>query len=308
MKCFFSNQPYISASPETIIAIMSKSFNTTATATATTKTATPYCKVCRDAGRPESEYTSHYVKDQPGPEGKVVCPTLLNQACRICKNTGHTSSYCSQYRSRREEPRREERYVEREQPRREERYIEREQPRREERYIEREQPRRDDDRRTDTRENRVNSYNGLRDDTERRDREIRDRDDSYHREEDRRSKPWLQAALRPSSSSSSSRERRAPYAHPHGPRVRLNIESPALSASKHAVAADIQVQEQQPNPSAILDVRKMDLQHAPSWSDEPLVECEPERMFRKFAEEYLMSNLTTNAEFDFIEVCDNGNN
>lgn len=257
------------------IAIMSKSSNTTAP---TPKTATPFCKVCRDAGRPESEYTSHYVKDQPGYKGKVVCPTLLNQACRICNKTGHTSSYCDQYRSRREEPRREERYIEREQ-----------QPRREE-------PRR-------------NSYNGLRDDTERHEREIRVRDDSYHREEDRRSKPWLQAALSSSSSSSSSRERRAPYAHPHGPRVRLSLETPALSASsKHAAVAEVQVQEQQSKPIAIPDVRKVDLQHAASWSDEPLVECDPEQTFRKFAEQYLMSNLTTDAEFDFMVACDNDNN
>ena len=276
------------------IAIMSKSFNTTASAPAKTAT-TPYCKVCHDAGRPESEYTSHYVKDQPGSNGKVVCPTLLNQACRICNKTGHTSSYCAQYRSRRsEEPRREE-------PRRAERYIEREQPRRAERYIEREQPRREEPRR--------NSYNGLRDDTERREREIRVRDDSYHREEDRRSKPWLQAALGSSSSSSSSRERRAPYAHPHGPRVRLSLETPVLSASKHAavaVAAVAENQNQQPQ-TAIPDVRKVDLQHAASWSDEPLVECDPEQTFRKFAEQYLMSNLTTDAEFDFMVACDNDN-
>jgi hypothetical protein len=257
---------------------MSKSFNTTASAPAKTAT-TPYCKVCRDAGRPESEYTSHYVKDQPGSNGKVVCPTLLNQACRICNKTGHTSSYCAQYRSRRsEEPRREERYIEREQPRREE-------------------PRR-------------NSYNGLRDDTERHEREIRVRDNSYHREQERRSKPWLQAALNPSSSSSSSRERRGPYAHPHGPRVRLSLETPVLSASKHAavaVAAVAENQNQQQPQTAIPDVRKMDLQHAASWSDEPLVECDPEQTFRKFAEQYLMSNLTTDAEFDFMVACDNDN-
>ena len=297
---------------------MSKSFNTTATATATTKTATPYCKVCRDAGRPESEYTSHYVKDQPGPEGKVVCPTLLNQACRICKNTGHTSSYCSQYRSRREEPRREERYIEREQPRREERYVEREQPRREERYVEREQPRREEryiereqPRREERyieceqprREERVYAYNRLRDDTERQEREIRDRDDSYNRDQERRSKPWLQAALKPSSSSSPSsqpRERRGPYAHPHGPRVRLNLETNALSASKHGVvvvvAAKNQEQVQQPQ-TAILDVRKMHIQHAQAWGDEPF-ECDPEQMFREFAQECPVSNLATGAECD----------
>jgi hypothetical protein len=34
------------------------------------------------------------VKDQPGPDGKVVCPTLLSQKCLTCGFPGHTSSYC----------------------------------------------------------------------------------------------------------------------------------------------------------------------------------------------------------------------
>ena len=53
-----------------------------------------FCPVCRDAGKPIEVYTSHYVKDQPGPNGKVVCPTLLTQPCRYCKKTGHTIKYC----------------------------------------------------------------------------------------------------------------------------------------------------------------------------------------------------------------------
>lgn len=55
---------------------------------------TPFCSVCRDAGQPESEYTSHFVKDQPGPDGIVVCPLLLSQKCRYCKEYGHTPSQC----------------------------------------------------------------------------------------------------------------------------------------------------------------------------------------------------------------------
>ena len=298
------------------IAIMSKTFNTAAASKTAT---TPYCKVCHDAGRPVSEYTSHYVKDQPGYKGKVICPTLLNQPCRICHQPGHTSSYCVHYRpltplSHREQPRREERYIEREQPRREERYIEREQPRREERYIEREQLRREEryiereQQKPRREEPRRNYYNSLRDDTERHEREISDRDDSYHRDQERRSKPWLQAALNPSSSSSS-HERRAPYAHPHGPRVRLSLESAALSASKHAAVAapyENRNQEQQNHQPAILDVLKMDLHHAKSWGDEPF-ECDPQQMFRQLAEECLMSNLTRDDEFDFMAACDNDN-
>ena len=60
----------------------------------------PFCKVCFDAGKPESEYTSHYLKSSPGPTGKLVCPTLLNQSCLTCGKCGHTSSYCDQSKSR----------------------------------------------------------------------------------------------------------------------------------------------------------------------------------------------------------------
>lgn len=54
----------------------------------------PFCKVCYDAGLPVADYTNHFVKDQPGPGGKVVCPTLLAQKCLKCGIAGHTSSYC----------------------------------------------------------------------------------------------------------------------------------------------------------------------------------------------------------------------
>jgi hypothetical protein len=274
------------------------------------------CVVCRDAGKSEKEYTSHFVKDQPGSNGKVVCPTLLNQACRICGKTGHTSRYCSQYRNRqvREEPRREERYIERE-PRREERYIERE-PRREERYIERE-PRRHD--------RRDISYNRLHEDTERREREIRERDEQYQREQERRSKPWLQAAMKPASAPREQQERRQPYAHPHGPRVRLNLEAPALSvASTSAPSIELNLpswgtpeymrlfQTDDSKSSSIpappvIDIRKVELHHAVSWGDEdtetPFV-CDPEQMTRQFFEKEIMAGLTTKEECDFIAMCD----
>lgn len=234
------------------------SYSATSTAPKTnTKT---LCVVCRDAGKTEKEYTSHFVKDQPGPNGKVICPTLLNQACRICGETGHTSSYCSQYR-----------------PRRQERYIEREPCRREERYIERErEPRRHVDDRRDI------SYNRLHEDTERREREIRERDDAYHREQERRSKPWLQAAIKPAGQQQQQQQRREPYAHPHGPRVRLNLETNALCASTHAIASSLAA------PAVAIDVRKVKLNHAANWGDEdneaPFV-CNPEEMTRQFFEE-----------------------
>ena len=63
-----------------------------------------FCKVCFDAGKPDHEYTSHYVKSAPGPNGKLVCPTLLNQSCLTCGQTGHTSGYCTQNQNQRQKP------------------------------------------------------------------------------------------------------------------------------------------------------------------------------------------------------------
>ena len=251
-----------------------------------------FCKVCFDAGLSVADYTDHFVKDQPGPNGKVICRTLLNQACRICQRTGHTSSYCPQYRRReeprreeprREEPRREDRYREdryREEPRREdryreERYIERE-PRREDRYIERE-PRREEPRR--------GSFIQLRDDTEHREREIRERDDAYYRNQEeqhrRESTPWLQAVKKP-------------YAHPHGPRVRLNLEAPALSAAKHGTAnTDIGDKQEEfivirghQHPIVIpgsIDVLAVNLPHSEQWGDEEVdTRFSPDEMCEEF--------------------------
>lgn len=51
----------------------------------------PYCKVCHDAGKSESEYNSHWVKDLIG---NTTCPTLLNTECRYCFKFGHTTKFC----------------------------------------------------------------------------------------------------------------------------------------------------------------------------------------------------------------------
>ena len=54
----------------------------------------PFCKVCFDSGKSEMEYTSHFVKSEPGPKGIVVCPTLQNLECSYCHSKGHTKSHC----------------------------------------------------------------------------------------------------------------------------------------------------------------------------------------------------------------------
>ena len=60
-----------------------------------TTTTKPFCKVCYDAGKNESVYTSHFVKDKQGSDGKVVCPYLLSLTCTFCKKSeGHTARHC----------------------------------------------------------------------------------------------------------------------------------------------------------------------------------------------------------------------
>jgi hypothetical protein len=56
--------------------------------------ATKYCKVCQDAGKPESEYRSHFTRENKDPNSKVCCPTLLALECRYCFKAGHTIKYC----------------------------------------------------------------------------------------------------------------------------------------------------------------------------------------------------------------------
>lgn len=78
----------------------------TATATAFSKTnakpntANKFCQICKNAGLTEKEYTNHFVKNQPGPHGVVVCPTILNAECTYCFKKGHVKSekHCSSYR------------------------------------------------------------------------------------------------------------------------------------------------------------------------------------------------------------------
>jgi hypothetical protein len=56
----------------------------------------PFCKVCHDAGKTESEYTSHFVRSLPDMNGKtkVTCPILAATECRYCYEFGHTTKFC----------------------------------------------------------------------------------------------------------------------------------------------------------------------------------------------------------------------
>jgi|LakMenEpi03Aug12_release.lakeMendotaPanAssembly.Ray.scaffolds.fasta_scaffold400563_1 hypothetical protein len=75
--------------------------NSSKSSTALGKSATaiskkPFCKVCQDAGKPESEYTSHFVRTLPDINGKsiVTCPVLNSTECRYCCQLGHTTKFC----------------------------------------------------------------------------------------------------------------------------------------------------------------------------------------------------------------------
>ena len=54
-----------------------------------------FCKICKDVGKTHDEYTSHYVRESPSPNSRVVCPTLIAAVCRYCKEGGHTVNHCS---------------------------------------------------------------------------------------------------------------------------------------------------------------------------------------------------------------------
>jgi hypothetical protein len=54
----------------------------------------PFCKVCFDSGKTESEYTSHYVRRTTDPKSEVLCPVLLGTECRYCHAFGHTLTRC----------------------------------------------------------------------------------------------------------------------------------------------------------------------------------------------------------------------
>jgi len=55
----------------------------------------PFCKVCFDANKPESQYTSHFVRKTKDLNSEILCPIILATECRYCHKIGHTISNCS---------------------------------------------------------------------------------------------------------------------------------------------------------------------------------------------------------------------
>jgi len=58
------------------------------------RTITKFCSVCKNAGKCEKEYTSHFPKSSNGPDAVVVCPTILNNECSYCHKLGHFKQQC----------------------------------------------------------------------------------------------------------------------------------------------------------------------------------------------------------------------
>lgn len=66
-----------------------------------------FCKICFDAKKPESIYTSHRIREGFGNERKVTCPILLQVKCHACNETGHTTSYCKKTSNKKSNSRKE---------------------------------------------------------------------------------------------------------------------------------------------------------------------------------------------------------
>jgi hypothetical protein len=53
------------------------------------------CNVCKNAGKSERDYTSHFTKMLVSDIVTVVCPTILNNVCTYCKEKGHFKAACA---------------------------------------------------------------------------------------------------------------------------------------------------------------------------------------------------------------------
>jgi hypothetical protein len=135
----------------------------------------------------------------------------------------------------------------------------------------------------------------LQDDTDRHERDVQHRNDIQARD----SKPWFRAVSRDTT-------RRVPYAHPHGPRTRLQLDAPALSASMVNSRPQFQDADNEEWPALPADIRNVDLKHAEKWSDEPEGAMSASQV-RKLMEDSLMRSLISDREFDFIAQCDADN-
>jgi len=92
-----------------ITAIKSNTIMSSAHATSRNSNKDMCCAFCKGAGKPESVWSSHWVREERG--GKPCCPTLAATVCKYCKNEGkdpetgelqgpHTWKFCLRRKSK----------------------------------------------------------------------------------------------------------------------------------------------------------------------------------------------------------------
>ncbi len=54
----------------------------------------PGCSYCRSLGKPESEWTSHFIHKTPSQNSRLTCPELLKRVCQNCTSQNHTYDKC----------------------------------------------------------------------------------------------------------------------------------------------------------------------------------------------------------------------
>lgn len=62
-----------------------------------------FCKICKDAGKSFSIYTSHNIRDS---NNRVCCPILIASVCMYCSGLGHIAKFCPSIRKKEKETRR----------------------------------------------------------------------------------------------------------------------------------------------------------------------------------------------------------
>jgi len=59
-----------------------------------------FCNFCKNSGKTEAEYTSHFLRESKDPNSRVTCPALRSMECRFCFKKGHTVSKCKKLLNR----------------------------------------------------------------------------------------------------------------------------------------------------------------------------------------------------------------
>ena len=53
-----------------------------------------FCPICKDWGKSEKIYTSHFVRASYDKNSPITCPTILGNVCLHCKKEGHFENFC----------------------------------------------------------------------------------------------------------------------------------------------------------------------------------------------------------------------